>query len=356
MGRARIGFHVPAVVTSMILTAGCTGTGGATPVPSASVAVPVIAEADARRVFERYDEVNAAADTAMDDAAIAEVQTGVLLAESLATYAVHREAGTEDSVTRYVRPVFLIPAVSDAPAFPRHFVVLSKREGDETDRASHVLYFTQTQDGGPWKATAATWVVTEAPMSPSAAPDEPSPAANKITVTPKVLPELRRTAAGMVELSADADRAVCGDYATYLSFSPPDGAEASSRFAKGSFTDALVRHFNGRASSGLDMDYRVRADGESLPALRFADGGALVACTFERRYRVSGAGATGTVRFGAGSDTDVLLGGGGKEWRTVEETGSFAALIEVPAGASPATVLTSGGYSPSILAAEGTRP
>jgi hypothetical protein len=115
----------------------------------------VITAAEAQRVFDRYDEVNAAADAALDATAIREAQTGVLLAESLAAYGIHRKAGTQDTVARYVRPTFLIPTVADAPAFPRYFAVLSERKGDETDRSSTILYFTQTRTGGPGRPPPA---------------------------------------------------------------------------------------------------------------------------------------------------------------------------------------------------------
>jgi hypothetical protein len=322
----------------------------------------VITAAEAQQVFDRYDEVNAAADAALDATAIREVQTGVLLAESLAAYGIHRKAGTQDTVARYVRPKFLIPAVADAPAFPRYFAVLSKRKGDETDRSSTVLYFTQTQAGGPWKATAGTWVVTEAARTPTGPTPSaaPTPTGNNIKVTPKVLPELRRTTSGAVALSAsaDADRAVCDDYADYLTFSPPNGKVTDPRFTNGSFSSDLVRHFNRLSNPLLRRSYRVRTTGEHLPVFRFANGGAFVACTFERRHRLAGSGSFGTVKFDEGTDTDVLLGGGGREWRSVEEISSFAALFEVPAGdaSRPATVLTCDGYGPEILSATGVRP
>jgi hypothetical protein len=350
------------VIVLLISTAGCKTDVGATPSPSPSAAAMVITAAEAKRVFDRYDEVNAAADAALDATAIREVQTGVLLAESLAAYGIHRKAGTQDTVARHVRPTFLIPTVANAPAFPRYFAVLSKRKGDETDRSSIILYFTQTQAGGPWKATAGTWVVTEAAGTPTGPTPSaaPTPTGNTIKVTPKVLPELRRTTAGAVELSAsaDADRAVCSSYADYLTFSPPNGKVTGPRFTSGSFSNDLVRYFNRLWNPQLKRSYSVRTTGEHLPVFRFADGGAFVACTFERRYRVAGVGASGTVQFDEGTDTDVLLGGGGREWRNVEEISSFAALFEVPAGnpSPPATVLTCDGYGPAILSATGVRP
>ena len=364
MGRATTGVCASMGIALLISTAGCDGGGGSgaspSPSPSPSAAAVVITAVEAQRVFDRYDKVNATADAALDATAIREVQTGVLLAESLATYVIHRKAGTPDTVARYVRPTFLIPTMADAAAFPRYFAVLSKRKGDESDRSSTILYFMQAQDGGPWKATASTWVVTEAHQAPTAPTPSaaPTPTGNIIEVTPKVLPELRRTTSGTVELSAstDADRAVCDDYADYLTFSPPNGKVTDSRFTSGPFSSDLVRHFNRFENPRLKRSYSVRTTGEDLPVFRFANGGAFVACTFQRRHQVAGIGASGTVMFDEGTDTDVLLGGGGRDWRSVEEISSFAALFEVPAGdALPATVLTSDGYGPEILSAAGVR-
>lgn len=361
MGRAQTGVCASMVVVLLVSGAGCTRNGGATSSPSLSAAAMVITAAEAQRVFDRYNEVNAAADAALDAPAIQEVETGVLLAQSLAAYEIHRKAGTKDTVARYARPTYLIPTVADDPAFPRYFAVLSKRMGNETDRSSTTLYFTQAQAGEPWKATAGTWVVTEAAQAASGPPGSPAPTptGNNLRVTPKVLPELSRTTGGAVKLSAsaDADRAVCDHYAGYLTFSPPNGKVTDPRFTSGSFSSDLVQHFNRLWDPVLTSSYNVRNTGEQLPVFRFADGGAFVACTFERRYNVAGSDASRTVKFDAGSDTDVLLGGGGREWRSVEEISSFTTLFEVPIGnASPATVLTSDAYGPQILSATGVRP
>jgi hypothetical protein len=267
MRRATTGVCASVILVLLFSAAGCTRNGGETSPPSLSAAAMVITEAEAQRVFDRYNEANAVADAALDATAIQEVQTGLLLAESTAAYEIHRRAGTKDVIVRHVRPTYLIPTVVDQPAFPRYFAVLSKRSGNETDRSSIVLYFTQAQAGGHWKATAGTWVVTEAARTSSSGPPgsaAPTPTGNNIRVAPKVLPELR--------------------------------------------------------------------------------------------HNVAGSGASRTVKFDAGSDTDILLGGGGRDWRSVEEVSSFAALFEVPGDASPATVLTSDAYGPQILSATGVRP
>lgn len=76
-----------------------------------------------------------------------------------------------------------------------------------------------------------------------------------------------------------------------------------------------------------------------------------------RATGLAGSGASGTVTFDEGTDTDVLLSGRGRPWRSVQEISSFAALFEVPVGdASSATALTSDDYGPEILSATGVRP
>lgn len=202
------------------------------------------------------------------------------------------------------------------------------------------------QSGGAWKATAGTWVVTDPVQSPTGPTPsaKPTPTESTIKVTPKVLPKLDQTGGGAVHLSASAnvDRAVCDDYASSLTFSPPNGKVNDTRFASGSFSNDLVRYFNSFWDPQLKRSYSVRTTGEHLPVFRFADGSAFVACTFERHHSLAGSSASGTVKFDKGTDTDVLLGGGGRQWRSVQEISNFAALFEVPAGdASPATVLTS---------------
>jgi hypothetical protein len=319
--------------------------------------------AEAEQVFKQYDRMNAAADAALDGSGIRGMQTGVLLKESLAAYDIHRRAKTADTVSHLTRPRFLIPAADAADAYPRYFAVLSKRKGNEDDRSSSLFYFTQTEAKAPWKATAATWAVTDPATSPSpsAATPTPSPAQNgkTVRVTPKQLPEVSQGASGTAQLSATAaaDRAVCDSLADYLSFSPPHGRPTDDRFTEGGFTSQLVRYFNGWADEALERSMSYTTTGAELPVFRLSTGSSLVACTYVREHRVSGVGASGTVQFEKGSDTDVLLGGGGREWRSVKEVSSMTALIEVPAGkASPATVLACDCYAPQLLSATGVRP
>jgi hypothetical protein len=158
-------------------------------------------------------------------------------------------------------------------------------------------------------------------------------------------------------VSTDSDQAACDDFAKYLTFSPPNGNPSNDRFTDGSFSSELVGYYNRWANKRLSQGLSLRPSGERLPAFRFADGGALVACTFERHYRVSGIGSSGTVQFNKQSDTDVLLGGGGKEWRSIEQVSAVAVLFEVPSGgSSPATVLACDCYDAQVVSAAGVRP
>lgn len=254
------------LVILLALSAGCTSAETSSPDDAApqppSAPAPVIATDEARRVFERYDRENAAADAALDDAAIRKVQMGVLLKESLAGYEIRRKAKTEDGVFHLTQPRFLIPATEASKPYPRSFGVLSKWKGREKDRSSQLLYFTQTEAGGPWKATAAGWAVTEpAKTSPTSAPT-PSPAPTKngktvVRLQPKVLPDIRRGASGTAQLSntAATDRTVCDSFADYLSFTPPLGRPTNDRFTEGGFTSDLVRFYNDWANERVERSF-----------------------------------------------------------------------------------------------------
>jgi hypothetical protein len=350
------------------LSAGCTSAETSKPddavPPSPSAPAPVITAEEAKRVFEQYDRENAAADAALDDSAIRKIQTGVLLKESLAEFQIHRKAKTKDGIAHFTKPRFMIPVVEAREPYPRYFAVMSKRKGEEEDRSSLLFYFTQTQAEGPWKAAAATWALTE-PLkkSPTVEPT-PTLAPTKngksvVRLRPKQLPDIRRGASGTAQLSATAvsDRAACNSFADYVSFSPPHGRPADDRFTEGGFTSDLVRFYNGWADEDLDRSISYKVVGMDLPVFRLSTGSSLVACTFVREHRVAGAGPHDTVQFDKGADTDVLLGGDGKEWRRVVEVSSVTALIEVSAGkASPATVLACDCYGPQLLSATGVRP
>ncbi|MFF3210832.1 hypothetical protein ACFYYB_09210 [Streptomyces sp. NPDC002886] len=362
-----------AVVLAGTVMAGCTGGGGAggavgSPGPSsagtAAGAAPLLTEARAKEVFDRYVLENAAADAKGDTEALARVEGGRLLEESRAVARLDRAKGTKATPVRYVRPVFLIPAVAEGAPAPRGFAVLSKREGAEKDRSSVLHYFTRGGGGGDgdgaggagdWKAVVATWVVTvPPPATPSASPTA-SPKEGVIRVRPKVLPEPARGAAGNAELSptATADTAVCGRYADYLSFIAPAGKPDSPYFEPGDFTGTMVDHFNGWAAEKLQRSFSYRPVGEELPVFRLKDGGSLVTCTLEGTYRNRGVTSANWALLDADSDSEALLGGGRRKWAGIEEVWSATAVVEVPQGGGPATVLSTDAYDATKLSVKG---
>ncbi|MFE0426042.1 hypothetical protein [Streptomyces sp. NPDC058953] len=351
------------------------GAGGSGAPASAPGPVAVRAQ-EAQRVFDAYADANAAADAALDGTAIRAVQTGPLLAESLAEYAIARRTGGELPLSGFRRPTFLIPDGRTDQGHPRWFAAVSKWEGRETDRASALHYFVQREPKGPWRAAVATWVVTApeptAPTPPSAtrpgfAVPDPDPAVrpprDRVRPGTPLLPPPDRAASGTIRTSgtAAADRAVCDTLATSLSgtASGPRSAEAVAadrRFTPGPFTTELRSYVTGLADDRLRRGYTYRATDAGLPVFRLQSGGSLVTCTLTREHRLSGAGNGDTVRFAAGSGTDALLGGGGQAWRRVDERSSVTAVVAVPArGTEPATVLSCDCYAPQTLSATGSR-
>ncbi|MFG2295734.1 hypothetical protein [Streptomyces sp. NPDC048603] len=348
------------VLLGAVLT-GCSagdGTGGPRTRPSGGAparVVPVLTEAQAREVFERYVRENAAADEKGDTEAASRIEGGRLLEESRAHSRLHQARGSKDQPVRYVRPVFLIPQAPEGAPAPRGFAVLSKWEGRETDRSSVLHYFMRGGADGDWKAVAATWVVTEpAPATPSADPSR-SPKPGTLKVRPKVLPPVASGASGTVELSPTAapDTAVCGRYADYLSFTVPEGKPDSPHFERGDFTSGVVEFFNGWDEEELVRSLSFRRAGEELPVFRLKDGGSLVVCTLEGTYRDRGRTPAHWIELDAGSDSAALLGGGTRKWASLEEEWSVTAVVEVPPGGRPATVLSTDVHRPTKTSVKG---
>ncbi|QDY76810.1 hypothetical protein [Streptomyces qinzhouensis] len=342
----------------------------------ASSAAPgplVLRAQEAREIFQDYADTKAAADAALDEASIRMVQTGPLLAESLARYEIARKAGTALPLAGYRKPTFLIPDGPGGQEYPRWFTSFSKREGRETDRASEVHYFVQERPGSPWRAavggSALTGPEPAPPLPPSVQYPEfaaplPDPRYPQDAVRPgtPLLPELDRAADGAIRMSGTpaADREVCDTLAASLTTSVPGepapaAVAADRRFESGPFTTGLRSYAVGLSGDGLLRDYTYRATDAGLPVFRLASGDSLVMCTLTRDHRVSAPGTDGTVAFTAGSDTDVLLNGG-RSFRRVDQRGSVHALVALPASkGEPATVLSSNGYDPQILSATGVR-
>ncbi|MGV9313683.1 hypothetical protein ACWDR0_16060 [Streptomyces sp. NPDC003691] len=333
----------------------------------------VLRSKEAQRVFQAYADTKASADAALDDASIRMVETGPLLDESLARYAIARKAGTSLPLAGYRKPTFLIPDGRAGQTYPRWFASYSKPEGRETDRTSEVHYFVQERPGSPWLATVGGQTLTGPdplpPMPPSvryprfAAPTpEPRYPQDAVRAGTALLPPLDRAAAGAIRMSGSAadDRQVCGTLATALDLTvpgePADAVVAADRqFTAGPFTTGLRTYAVGLSGDGLRRDYTYRAAANTLPVFRLESGGALVMCTLTRDHRVSSAPDGGPVAFSPGSDTDVLLDGD-RSYRRVDQRSNVNALVALPADRSePATVLSSDAYDPQILSARGVR-
>ncbi|KQX49974.1 hypothetical protein ASE09_17750 [Streptomyces sp. Root66D1] len=334
------------------------GSTGSTP----TGAEPALTEAVARQVFEKYVRENAAADAKGDLAATARIEGGRLLEESRAEARLRAAKGEKDEAVRYVKPVFLIPGAGTgagagtAGSAPQSFAVLSKRQGQESDRSSVLHYFVREGDGGGWRAVVATWVVTE-PAAGTPSPPEPeaSPEKGVIALRPEVLPSPARDASGRTELSPTgvADGAVCGKYGEFLSFTVPGGKPDSPYFVKGEFTGKLVGFLNGWHEKQLVRDFTYRPVGQALPVFRLKNGGSLVTCTLEGTFHDRGRTPADWISTNAGSDTEVLLGRAGRKWSTIEEVWSVTAVVELPKGGGPATVLSSNAYKPTKMSVKG---
>ncbi|MEF9881129.1 hypothetical protein [Streptomyces sp. P9-A4] len=340
------------------------GTPGSTSGSASSGAEPVLTEALARQVFEKYVRENAAADAKGDLEATARIEGGRLLEESRAEARLRVAKGDKDTPVRYVRPVFLVPAAGSGTgagageSAPQGFAVLSKRQGQESDRSSVLHYFVRGGDGEGWRAVVATWVVTEPPAGTpgtSAPAPDPSPEKGVLALRPKVLPSPARGASGRAELSPTgaADAAVCGKYAEFLSFTVPGGKSDSPYFVRGEFTSKLVDFFNGWHEKQLVRDFTYRPVGQALPVFRLDNGGSLVTCTLEGTFHDRGRTPADWISTNEGSDTEVLLGRAGRKWSTIEEVWSVTAVVEVPKGGGPSTVLSSNAYKATKMSVKG---
>ncbi len=337
--------------------AGCSSGSGSEASPASSTsgasgsATQSFTEAQAQQVFERYVREKTAATENGDTEALARVEDGQLIKENRAEAQLHQANGTKNEPIRPVRPVYLIPQTDSGE--PQSFAVLSKTEGRETDRSSALTFFTRDQPGGEWKAVVATWVVTEAP--PMMAPTDtssPTPSPGQRSVRPMMLPTLARGSSGGVELSptAETDTTVCGRYAQYLSFTVPAGKPESADFERGDFTSGLVDYFNGWDQKLLERSLSFRSLGNALPTFRLKDGGSLVTCTLEGTYRDRGRTPANWIE--PADDSDALLGRG-RKWSSIDEVWSVTAVVDVPQGGRPATVLSSDGYGATKLSVTG---
>ncbi|MEV7585394.1 hypothetical protein [Streptomyces erythrochromogenes] len=368
-----------AVGTAVVLmaggAAGCTGgTGGkgdgGSPSGAAKPSVPpppplVIAQADAEKVFGRFEWERRTPAGWKETDATSQVATGPLLAEWKAKASIRtlrNTPGTEPDSTGLVNPSFVIPAERDQPSYPRYFVVFSKANGWENGPATAVHYFQQEAPGGEWKAAVETWVAMEAP-APLESTSVSRFAWTTVQLRPTPVAAAGRDAAGAAVLSptAEADRAVCGRFADYTSFTTPDEPE-SDAFAPGPLTGEMVAKLAAKAKEPelknlLTYTFEHEVSGPALPVLKTAGGSSLVACPLTRTQKTRGKESTVTFTFGEGSDDSALLGAKDKKWRSADAKQSLTALIELPAAASPgpAQVVACNCLDPQLLEITGKR-
>uniref|UniRef100_A0AAU2JNU4 DUF8094 domain-containing protein n=1 Tax=Streptomyces sp. NBC_00049 TaxID=2903617 RepID=A0AAU2JNU4_9ACTN len=328
-------------------------TGGASAVP----AVPlVIGKEQAEKVFGQYVWERRSAVDRREATGLDTVETGPLLAESLAWIEVLRTRSSDEGWSAsFGKPEFLIPAEKDQPGYPRSFVTVSRNfAGTDQQRAGAVHYFVQEAPGAEWKATALSWVNERPAVAGKAVV---SNEVNRFVLRDKEIAAVGRDAAGAVTLSSTAgeDRKVCGRYAQYMSFTAPDGEPESEHFVPGALTTEVVKAYN-VAFDHLELvrkRYAFEVTGTELPVMRLADGKSLVTCSFVRTDHWKGKNATFTYGTRNLGDVAALIGGGDKWWRDTVVRRSVTVTFEV-APQGPADVVGSNALVAPPLSAEGT--
>ncbi|MGR4880334.1 hypothetical protein ACIPUC_12965 [Streptomyces sp. LARHCF249] len=358
-----------AAIAGCVVLAACSPAkveGRAEPAPLAPPVPTVISWDEADEVRKQGFRQSA---SARDENALASVQTGSLLQESLAQLKLGR--WPDDLVRNAERGMYrleyLIPTERDQPGYPRSFAVLFRMtDKAEKDRAAGLYYFVQAEPGAPWKAAARTWATDRpAPQLPPEEFEDRGYGTYGFDVRDEPIAAPAREPAGAVTLSptAAADRRACGRYAEYLTFTAPNGEPESEHFVPGKLTDEVVDSYNdedGRKEwkGDLRQRYAFEVTGPELPVLRLADGKALVTCSFVRTDHREGKSGPGTsFKYGsedaASRQTDRLLGGGHKWWRSTTVRRSVTATFEVPVQ-GPADVVGCNCVNPPVLSAEGT--
>ncbi|MEU7727319.1 hypothetical protein AB0B78_19070 [Streptomyces sp. NPDC040724] len=327
--------------------AGCTGGNGggggaSTAEPKPSVPPPpplVITQAEAEKVFSRFEWERRTPAVWKDTDGAAKVATGPLMTEWRADAAVHAVwKGPQHVVSGLVNPVFAIPAERDQPSYPRSFVTLSKANGGESGPATAVHYFVQEAPGGEWKAAVETWVATAASVPLVSENVLYAPTAVQVRKDP-VAAVSRNVDAAVLSPTAATDREACGRFADYLSFTTPDEPETAP-FAPGPLTDGVVGKLGEKAQEpklkGLvTYAFEHEVTGPELPVLKLDDGASLVACPLLREERAKGKNATVSFSFGNSSQQGALLDAKGKWWRSSNAKLSLTALIELPSADTP---------------------
>ncbi|MFD5623923.1 hypothetical protein [Streptomyces yangpuensis] len=350
--------------------AGCTGGkgSGGSPAEAAKPSVPappplVIPQAEAEKVFSRFERERRTPVAWKRADSTAQVTTGPLLAEWRATAAVRalRDTSAAGS-TGLVNPAFVIPAERDQPSYPRFFVVFSKSIGREDGQATAVHYFTQEAADGEWKAAVETWVATQASVAlDSDSVGRFAGTAVRLRKTPVAAAGRDATGAAVLSPTPEADRAVCGRFADYTSFTTPDEPE-SKEFAPGPLTDEMIGKLAAKPNlpgfkSLITIAFEHEVTGPPLPVLKLDNGSSLVACPLTRTEKTRGKNSTVTFTFNDDSDHSALLDAKGKEWRSTDAKLSLTALIELPpAGApGPPEVAACNCLDPQLLEISGKR-
>lgn len=363
-----------AVVVMVAGVAGCDG-GGGSGGPSGAAAKPaveapqplVITQAEAEKVFSRFEWERRSSMGWKESEGIAKVVTGPLMAERKADAALRAiEGDPHGAVAGLVDPAFALPAERDQPSYPRSFAVFSKANGREDGQATAVHYFVQEAPGGEWKAAVETWVATAASV-PLEAEDVSRFAGLAVQLRKAPVAAVSRDAAGAAVLSptAEADRGACGRFADYLSFTtsdaePQNEEPKSAEFAQGPLTDGMIGELKAKAQHpGLKglvrYTYKHEVTGPQLPVLKLDNGTSLVACPLLRSEHVEGKAGTVSFTFDEDSGHSTLLDAKGKRWRSSDAKLSLTAVIEVPAAGAPgpAEVAACNCRRPQLLEATG---
>lgn len=342
-----------AVVLTMAGAAGCTGGSGSGGPSDAgakpSVAAPpplVISQAEAEKVFGRFEWERRGLSGWKDADAVAKVATGPLATEWRAGAAVRAVwNGPEPVVAGLVNPAVLIPAERDQPTYPRFFVTLSKANGRGDGPATAIHYFMQEAPGGEWKAAVETWVATAASVPLDSEDVWFTPTTVQLRKAP-VAAVSRDAGAAVLSPTAATDREVCGRFAQYMSFTTPD-EPTSEQFAPGPLTDEMVGKLGVKAkqpaSRGkLTYSYKHEVTGPQLPVLKLDDGASLVACPLLRAKEVRGKDTAVSFSPDNTSPQGALLDADGKSWRSTDARLSLTALIELPPAGTPGPAQVAG--------------
>ncbi|MCF2526164.1 hypothetical protein [Yinghuangia soli] len=339
---------------------GGSGGGGS---PSAA-ALPPLSQAEAAAVFKHYGEVRAAANATRDDAKLAEIEDGPLLAASTAAYRMERLGGDKPLPFEQSTPYFLVPR---REGYPRYFAVLARNSRwIATSHGRDLMYFRQQTAGGPWKAVFQTPINVKNGDAGQSATDPtytPKPTASP-TVTyhpdqkpPSKLPNMP-VADGDFVRTVDGQAAVtaaktCTDYAAYHTRSI-QGPQARDRFVAGDLTTGITAREAERARALGEISwtrtFRPTTD-PGLPLLRLGDGTALVPCTFDKvEVTDSPRAPERWVSYDQGDKVLRFLGPSLK-WSHVERTSADFAVIAAPTDGSAADVLF---MHDTLLSATGT--